>query len=117
MDNNRHELIDGIISKYRPGLPYIVDVVCADDEFYGEWDAEDGLIFTVECDDLTDAEFRYVVLHEIAHALTSGGHHDNFYGVLTALVVAEQVDWDIAVRIEQIIPRLWESHALHPSMA
>lgn len=108
--DTRDGLIRSIIQKYHTGLPYTSEVECEDGEYYGEWDSEAGLVFTTECDTLSDEEMAYVVLHEIAHAFTGGGHNDNFYGVLTALVIAESVPWPVAFKIEQLTPLIWESY-------
>lgn len=108
--DTREGLIRSIIQKYQPGLAYTTDAPCEPGEYYGEWDMDAGLVFTSECVSLTDEEMAYVILHEIAHAFTGGGHSDNFYGVLTALVIAENVTWKTAFRIEQVTPRIWEPY-------
>lgn len=110
-DSVRDDLIRRIIEKYRPGLQYKTGVVAPEGDYYGEYEPDSGLVFTTECDNLSDTEMAYVVCHEIAHALTDTGHDANFYGVLTALVIAEEIPWSVAVFIEGIIPRLWERHA------
>lgn len=110
--NTRTKLIRAIIQRYHPGLTYLTDVDSHEDDYYGEWDERAGrLVFTTACDELTDEEMSFVVLHEIAHALTRDGHHQHrFYGVLTALVISEGISWPTAIRVEQVIPRLWESY-------
>lgn len=108
--DTRDGLIRSIIQKYHTGLPYVSNVACDDGEYYGEWDSEAGLVFTDQCDTLTDEEMAYVVLHEVAHAFTGGGHNDNFYGVLTALIMSEGVSWKTAFQIEQVTPRVWEPY-------
>lgn len=109
---DRTEFIQSVIDKYHPGLEFITGVSCDDEDFYGEWDESAGLLtFTTECDSLSDEEMAFVVLHEIAHALTCDGRHQSrFYGVLTALVISENIPWTTAIRVEQVIPLLWEIH-------
>lgn len=112
LGNTRVGLIRSLVQKYHPGLSFCTDEPTEDDDYYGEWDEEAGmLVFTDACDDLTDEEMMFVVLHEIAHALTHDGcHQHRFYGVLTALVISEGVSWPTAIRVEQVIPRLWETY-------
>lgn len=112
--DTRDGLIRSIIQKYHPGLSYTTGVSCDESDFFGEWDEDAGtLVFTTECDGLTDEEMAFVVLHEIAHALTHEGYHQaRFYGVLTALVMSEGISWATAIRVEQVIPRLWEPYLL-----
>lgn len=121
MGDTKDGLIRCLIQKYHPGLTYTTGVPVGEEDslYYGEWDEDTGsLVFTTECDILSDEEMAYVVLHEIAHALAHDGRHqDRFYGVLTALVISEGVSWDTAIRIEELIPRLWERYAvLTPSV-
>lgn len=114
LGDTRDGLIRSLIQKYHPGLTYTTGVAVEEDDsaYYGEWDEGVGLTFTTECDTLTDEEMAYVVLHEIAHALTNDGRHqDCFYGVLTALVRSEGVSWPVAIRIEELIPLLWVPYA------
>jgi len=112
--NTRDGLIRSIIQKYHPGLSYSTGVSCSEEAYYGEWDEDsEMLVFTTECDGLTDEEMAFVILHEIAHSLTRDGYHQSrFYGVLTALVMSEGVSWATAIRMEQVIPRLWEPYML-----
>lgn len=115
--DSQRVIIESLIEKYFPGLTYATGVPVDEDDnaYYGEWtEVGDGsLIFTTECDTLSDEEMTYVVLHEIAHALTDNGcHQHQFYGTLTALVIAEGVSWDTAIKIEELIPRLWEKYAV-----
>src|SRR5690349_19884168 len=116
LGDTRDGLIRSIIQRYHPGLTYTcgVEVEPDDTAYYGEWDEPTGgLVFTTECDTLTDEEMTFVVLHEIAHALVGGGYHQaRFYGVLTALVISEGVSWQTAIRVEQVIPLLWEPHLM-----
>ena len=109
--NTRDGLIRSIIQKYYPGLSYTTDVPC-DGSFRGEWSEEtQTLIFTTECDELNDEEMAYVVIHELAHAVSGGiGHNDRFYAVLTAFVKSEGISWETAFRIEEIVPLLWKPY-------
>lgn len=110
--DTRDGLIRSVIQRYHPGLTYITDAPCDEGEYFGEWSEDGGLlVFTTECNTLNDEEMAYVVLHEIAHALAHDGRHqERFYGVLTALVNSEGIPWPTAIRMEQVIPRLWEPH-------
>lgn len=112
--DTRDGLIRSLIQKYHPGLTYTTGVPVGedDDAYYGEWEeSTNSLVFTTECDILNNDEMAFVVLHEIAHSLTHDGRHqDRFYGVLTALVKSEGVSWATAIRIEELIPRLWEPY-------
>ena len=107
-------LIRSLIQKYHPGLTYVTGVPVDEDDsaYYGEWSEDtNSLTFTDECDTLDTEELTYVVLHEISHALTGDGkHQERFYGVLTALVDAESVSWETAIRVEEMIPLLWERY-------
>lgn len=119
LGNTRDGLIRSIIQKYYPGLTYTTDVEVEHDDtpYYGEWHESGGLIFTTECDTLCDEEMSFVVLHEIAHALCGDGYHqDRFYGILTALVIAEDISWPTAIKTEQMIPLLWEKYAVSSSL-
>lgn len=111
LGDTRDALIRSLIQKYHPGLTYTTGSYAEEDDYYGEWSDAGTLEFTTACDDLTDEEMSFVVLHEIAHALTHDGRHQQrFYGVLTALVISEGISWPTAIRVEQVIPLLWESY-------
>ncbi|HEX2242810.1 MAG TPA: SprT-like domain-containing protein [Gammaproteobacteria bacterium] len=98
MDKIAQELAPGIVVKYRTD----------DDDNLGEYEPETNTIWLSEQTLRSDPEVqRFVLLHELCHALVTKQHDKAFYKVLTELIPEHNVSWLTAAKIEQIIPNSW----------